>query len=441
MAPRATGASELARARHRLAPRAAGADRGDRTRAGGARLARASSGVRSPAVDAADLTAVHPQSYVDTIERLAADGGGHLDADTLVSVGSYEAALHAAGGAVALVDLLLDERRDGRFSAHRPPGHHALPSRAMGFCLFNNVAVAATHAVRARGLERVLIVDWDVHHGNGTNDIFHATDEVLFVSIHQSPLYPGTGPRDRRRQRRRPRLHRQPAGLGRGRRRVYRSLVDHVVVPLARAYRAAAGAGLGRLRRPPRRPARDVRVTEDGLCGDGALDAAVLRRARGAARGGARGRLRARGAGAVGRRDDGGAWGALRLGLALNRDSGSEVAIAARGGRRARAARRVVGAGLARFAGVSGASSGLRGPSTEVGRKTPDIDAFHVPPPRFPARLDVEGAIYERFASSLRAWASTRRVSRPVAPLAAATSGLRRPWEPSDVERVWRGWT
>ncbi|HEY1509531.1 MAG TPA: histone deacetylase [Solirubrobacteraceae bacterium] len=192
--------------------------------------------VQSPAVDAADLTAVHPQAYVDTIARVAGDGGGHLDADTLMSEGSYEAALHAAGGAVALVDLLLDGDATTVFSAHRPPGHHALPNRAMGFCLFNNVAVAATHAVRSRGLERVLILDWDVHHGNGTNDIFHASNEVLFVSIHESPLYPGTGPAT-------------DVGSGDGRGytvnipvsagaddALYRSLVDHVVVPLAVAY-------------------------------------------------------------------------------------------------------------------------------------------------------------------------------------------------------------
>ena len=90
--------------------------------------------------------------------------------------------------------LLLDGGRRRGFSAHRPPGHHAEPARAMGFCLFNNIAVAARHALDERGLERVLILDWDVHHGNGTNDIFHASREVLFVSIHQSPLYPGTGP-------------------------------------------------------------------------------------------------------------------------------------------------------------------------------------------------------------------------------------------------------
>jgi acetoin utilization deacetylase AcuC-like enzyme len=147
----------------------------------------------SPEVSLEDLHAVHPPEYVEAFKAFAAAGGGHFDADTLASSGSYVAALHAAGGAVALVDLLLDGEAPCAFSAHRPPGHHALPRRAMGFCLFNNVAVAARHALTHRGLTRVMVLDWDVHHGNGTNDIFYSTAEVLFVSIHQSPLYPGTG--------------------------------------------------------------------------------------------------------------------------------------------------------------------------------------------------------------------------------------------------------
>jgi acetoin utilization deacetylase AcuC-like enzyme len=149
--------------------------------------------VESPPVELDTLTAVHPLSHVEMVRELSARGGGMIDADTVASAGSYGAALHAAGGAVALVDRLVAGEAASGFSAHRPPGHHALPERAMGFCLFNNVAVAARHALDARGLERVMIVDWDVHHGNGTNDIFRATPEVLFISIHQSPLYPGTG--------------------------------------------------------------------------------------------------------------------------------------------------------------------------------------------------------------------------------------------------------
>jgi acetoin utilization deacetylase AcuC-like enzyme len=137
---------------------------------------------------------------------------------------------------VRLVDLLVDGDAEVGFSAHRPPGHHAERAQAMGFCLFNNVAVAARHALDARGLERVMIVDWDVHHGNGTNDIFHTSDRVLFASIHQSPLYPGTGAHG-------------DVGSGAGKGftvnlpvpagsddAIYTSLVDHVVAPLALAF-------------------------------------------------------------------------------------------------------------------------------------------------------------------------------------------------------------
>jgi acetoin utilization deacetylase AcuC-like enzyme len=189
--------------------------------------------VRSPEVERETLYAVHPERYVETIDELSARGGGHLDADTLVSEGSFEAALHGAGGAVALVDTLLAGDAPTGFSAHRPPGHHAEPARGMGFCLFNSVAVAARHALDAGGLERVMIVDWDVHHGNGTNDIFHSSDQVLFVSIHQSPLYPGTGPAgDAGSGPGEGFTVNLPVGPGSGD-AVFCSLVEHVVAPLA----------------------------------------------------------------------------------------------------------------------------------------------------------------------------------------------------------------
>ena len=181
--------------------------------------------VSSPEVERSVLAAVHSDAYVSALEALCASGGGALDADTLVSRGSFTAALHAAGGAVRLVDLLLDRDAQCGFSVHRPPGHHALPWLAMGFCLFNNVAVAAQYALSARGLERVMIIDWDVHHGNGTNDIFSLSDRVLFVSIHQSPLYPGTGS-----------AVDVGSGDGRGFTVNLPVLVDHVVVPVARAF-------------------------------------------------------------------------------------------------------------------------------------------------------------------------------------------------------------
>ena len=182
------------------------------------------------------LEAVHPAAYVDRLEAFVGAGGGALDADTICSPGSWDAAAHGAGGAAQAVDLLLGDGAPVAASIHRPPGHHAEAARAMGFCLFNNVAVAARRALDAHGAGRVLVLDWDVHHGNGTNDIFHATDDVLFVSIHESPLYPGTGPAG-------------DVGSGTGEGftvnlpvpggsgdAVWCSLVEHAVVPLARAY-------------------------------------------------------------------------------------------------------------------------------------------------------------------------------------------------------------
>jgi acetoin utilization deacetylase AcuC-like enzyme len=159
-----------------------------------------------------------------------------IDQDTVVSEGSWSAALHAAGGAAAMVDALLGgEARIGA-SLHRPPGHHAESGRAMGFCLFDNVAVAARHARDAHGVGRVLILDWDVHHGNGTQQIFWRTDEVLFCSIHEWPLYPGPGAAGEIGAGAGEGITLNlpvPAGTGDA---GFTSLVQHVVVPAARAY-------------------------------------------------------------------------------------------------------------------------------------------------------------------------------------------------------------
>lgn len=151
---------------------------------------------QSPAVARETLTAVHRESYVDLIERAAARGGGALDMDTVMSAGSFDAALHAAGGAVRLVDLLLDGEAPSGFSSHRPPGHHAEPAQAMGFCLFNNIAIGALRAQRVHGCRRVAVIDFDVHHGNGTQAMFEADADLFYASTHQSPLYPGTGAGD-----------------------------------------------------------------------------------------------------------------------------------------------------------------------------------------------------------------------------------------------------
>jgi acetoin utilization deacetylase AcuC-like enzyme len=148
----------------------------------------------APAATTDQLERIHPAEHIERIRATAASGGGWFDADTLASPGSFDAALHAAGGACALVDALMTREAPTGFAGLRPPGHHCEVARPMGFCLFNNVAVAAQHALDSHGAERVAVFDWDVHHGNGTNDIFHARRDVLYISIHQSPLYPGTGP-------------------------------------------------------------------------------------------------------------------------------------------------------------------------------------------------------------------------------------------------------
>ena len=139
------------------------------------------------------LERVHDPRYVEQVQRVAARGGGHLDMDTYVSPGSYEAARLAAGGLVEATRAVLDGEVENAFALVRPPGHHALRNRGMGFCLFNNVAIAARYALAERGLSRVLIVDFDVHHGNGTQDEFEAEAAVLYISSHQYPYYPGTG--------------------------------------------------------------------------------------------------------------------------------------------------------------------------------------------------------------------------------------------------------
>ena len=182
------------------------------------------------------LSRVHDPRYVAGVRRFAADGGGWLDGDTYVTPDSVAIAALAAGAGLAAVDAALDGRARHGFVLARPPGHHATPTRGMGFCLFNTIAVAAAHAL-ARGLERVLIVDWDVHHGNGTQDAFYDTDQVLFVSLHQSPLYPGTGSADER-------------GAGRGAGytinvplpagtddETYWDVFDEIVLPAAHDYR------------------------------------------------------------------------------------------------------------------------------------------------------------------------------------------------------------
>ncbi len=192
--------------------------------------------VAAPEADRAAIERVHDRAHVERIERFCAAGGGLIDADTVAVAASWEAALRAAGAAVSGAERLLAGESEFAFCGMRPPGHHAERGRAMGFCLLNNAAIAAAHAIAACDAERVLILDWDVHHGNGTAEIFAADGDVLYASIHQSPLYPGTGRADE-----------VGTGAGAGATvnlpvppgtdgETFRALLQHVVVPIGRAF-------------------------------------------------------------------------------------------------------------------------------------------------------------------------------------------------------------
>jgi len=190
----------------------------------------------SPAASKRELELIHDAELVAQIERLAQSGGGAIDLDTAVTAHSWDAALHAAGGACELVRELLTGQASFGCSVARPPGHHAEPDRAMGFCLFNSAAIAAAVAIHDYDLRRVLVLDWDVHHGNGTAEAFRTRSDVLYASLHQGNFYPGTGPL-------------QDAGSGAGEgftinlpmpagsgEELWLSLLARAIVPAARAF-------------------------------------------------------------------------------------------------------------------------------------------------------------------------------------------------------------
>jgi acetoin utilization deacetylase AcuC-like enzyme len=190
----------------------------------------------APALDEARLELVHTPAHIARVRDLSLAGGGAIDPDTVVGPPSYRAALHAAGGACEMTRALLAREAPLGCCGVRPSGHHAEAARAMGFCLFNNVAVAAELAIRELGARRVFVLDWDVHHGNGTAEIFRHRADVLFASIHQWGIYPGTGP-----------LEDVGSGPGEGYtinlpvpagsgEQEWLSLLDHVVLPVAHAF-------------------------------------------------------------------------------------------------------------------------------------------------------------------------------------------------------------
>jgi acetoin utilization deacetylase AcuC-like enzyme len=182
------------------------------------------------------LARVHDPRYIAGVREFAAGGGGWLDADTAVGPNSVDIAALAAGAGIAAVDAVLDGQVKRGFVLGRPPGHHATPTRGMGFCIFNTIAVAVAHAL-SRGVDRVLILDWDVHHGNGTQDAFYESDQVLFCSIHQWPLYPGTGATTERGTGRGAGYTINvplAAGAGDG---AYADILDQLILPAANAFR------------------------------------------------------------------------------------------------------------------------------------------------------------------------------------------------------------
>ena len=154
---------------------------------------------QAPMLEAETIALCHPMDYIDAIrEASPSEGMIRLDADTSMSPGTFEAALRSAGGAVMAVDEVVSRKATNAFVATRPPGHHAETARPMGFCLFNNAAIAARYSQKKHGLGRVAIVDFDVHHGNGSQDIFWRDSTVMYCSTHEMPLYPGTGARSER---------------------------------------------------------------------------------------------------------------------------------------------------------------------------------------------------------------------------------------------------
>ncbi len=193
--------------------------------------------IKPRAASTEELSLVHHKQHVLHIQDVAQEGGGWLDLDTVMSPNSYEAATYAAGGVIRATEAVMDGEVGSAFALVRPPGHHATPQRAMGFCLFNNVAIATKYALAKYELERTLIIDFDVHHGNGTQDAFYDSPQVLYISTHQYPHYPGTGSIEETGSR----VARGttvniplPAGCGNAE---YLEVFEQIIVPVARRFK------------------------------------------------------------------------------------------------------------------------------------------------------------------------------------------------------------
>jgi acetoin utilization deacetylase AcuC-like enzyme len=186
----------------------------------------------APFAEDEHLSRVHPQRYIDAIRKAAPEQGVvHLDPDTAMNYGTLPAALRAAGATVLATDLVATGKHENAFCAVRPPGHHATRNRAMGFCFFNNIAIGIRHAIAAHGLQRVAIIDFDVHHGNGTEDIFAGDERVLMVSTFQHPFYPYSGTDDPA-----PNMVNVPLRAGSGSQQ-FREVVEEKWLPALEAFR------------------------------------------------------------------------------------------------------------------------------------------------------------------------------------------------------------
>ena len=191
--------------------------------------------VEAPAASLETVALCHPMDYVTAVrDATPKEGLVGLDADTTLSPGSFEAALRAAGGATFAVDEVMAGKAKNAFVATRPPGHHTETARAMGFCLFNNAAIAARHAQKKHGIERAAVVDFDVHHGNGSQDIFWSDKTVMYGSTHQMPLYPGTGAKGERGEHNT--VVNAPLRPGDGGDQ-FRAAFEHVILPRLRDFR------------------------------------------------------------------------------------------------------------------------------------------------------------------------------------------------------------